>query len=271
MVAPFKVFGFLLFFCLAIVSSSATTTTMSKEEYLSITRTFLETYPNRSSIIKDIRSILRDVDRVHSSHPKPFAIYWWYFPHSDCGYDDITSDGCKGQTVDQCKALCESTSGCGGFNTVGILKKSDCLLHKAYDGSTDLYLLASTPQPPPSTVWPPIWPYPASFTNGTNPLVVDSVNFRFTAKTTSPDIAAAFTRYRKLFFPHPPFPNSSNALATLTEVAVSAIDLSGVIQLETDESYTLTVPADGTAASLTAKTVFGYLSWIRNFIPINYI
>jgi hypothetical protein len=51
------------------------------------------------------------------------AQYWWIFPKSDCGYDDVTGS-CQGLTVDGCKAKCLSTSGCGGFNYPhGVLKK----------------------------------------------------------------------------------------------------------------------------------------------------
>ena len=78
--------------------------------------------------------------------------YWWRYASSDCGYDDVPGQTngnglCQHDTVDQCKAICLNTTGCGGFNTHGILKKTDCLSHKSPIGSVDLYVLEPTPQP----------------------------------------------------------------------------------------------------------------------------
>ena len=80
--------------------------------------------------------------------------YWWEFTHADCGYDDVSpqpSCGASGKgDVAALKQCCLATDGCGGFNTNGIIKKSDCLQHKKYEGTDcDLYVKESTPQPPP--------------------------------------------------------------------------------------------------------------------------
>ena len=65
-------------------------------------------------------------------------VYWWYYPKADCGYDDIL-ENCSGKSVEvrrgrghnlnvndcimnrllwaqECKAKCQATKGCGGFN-----------------------------------------------------------------------------------------------------------------------------------------------------------
>lgn len=64
------------------------------------------------------------------------------YKNSDCGYDDV-SGSCSG--VEECKAICLNTTACGGFNTNGHLKKTDCLTHKA-SSSVDLYVLEYLPQ-----------------------------------------------------------------------------------------------------------------------------
>lgn len=98
---------------------------------------------------------------------KPDQSYWWMFPQTDCGYDDVPGS-CAGQSIDGCKATCIKTSNCGGFNYPhGILKKTDCLSHKAPESTVDLYVLENSPQPPPpppAVNFPPVWPYPAAFT-----------------------------------------------------------------------------------------------------------
>jgi hypothetical protein len=83
------------------------------------------------------------------------------------------------------------------------------------------------------TNWPPIWPHPASFSNGTS-LVQLSAPFSFNIATASPDLTAAVKRYQDITFPHVAAPGGSPTLST---VILSAKDTSGTLQLETDESY----------------------------------
>ena len=95
----------------------------------------------------------------------------------------------------------------GGFNYPhGFLKKTDCMSHKAAS-TVDLYILESKPQPqppppPPSTNFPPIWPHPQTYTNGTASLSVDANAFKFVAVTASDDLTNAFERFQPMFFPH---------------------------------------------------------------------
>eukprot|EP00045_Choanoeca_perplexa_P018020 m.274610 g.274610 ORF g.274610 m.274610 type:complete len:647 (+) comp17690_c0_seq3:36-1976(+) len=184
--------------------------------------------------------------------------YWWRYNQTDCAYDDVTGS-CDGQTVEQCKETCLKTSGCGGFNYPhGILKKTDCTSHLNSSPSVDLYVVKDTPQPPPpppAVNFPPIWPMPAAFTNGSTTVVVDSVNFKFSATTTSKDLTAAFDRYQPLFFPN--IANTPTGSNVVTGVEVTVEDVSGELQLETNESYILTIPDNGGMASITAPTVFG--------------
>lgn len=62
--------------------------------------------------------------------------YWWRYPGSDCGYDDVPGQPpglCEGNNVAVCKAKCLNISdSCGGFNTHGILKKKYASCHAPY-------------------------------------------------------------------------------------------------------------------------------------------
>ena len=49
------------------------------------------------------------------------AVYWWPYPTSDCGYDDVDPQPTCGKEhkgdVAGLEACCLATSECGGFNT----------------------------------------------------------------------------------------------------------------------------------------------------------
>lgn len=64
-----------------------------------------------------------------------------------------------------------------------------------------------------------------------------------------------FDRYTKLIFPRPG-PNSLNAIY-LPGIKISVDDLEAELQYGHDESYELTIPDDGTIATLHSKTLFG--------------
>ena len=84
------------------------------------------------------------------------------------------------------------------FNPISpLICQTDCLSHMAYEGTVDLYVIQNSPQPPPpppASNYPPIWPYPAQFANGTATVSVDALAFKFVATTPSDDLTAAFER-----------------------------------------------------------------------------
>eukprot|EP00911_Craspedida_sp_UC1_P000889 UC1_evm1s677 len=201
------------------------------------------------------------------------AVYWWVLKQKDCAYDDIRpKKTCN--TIKDCEALCSSLWDCGGFNTHWIMKKTNCESHISTSPTVDLYLKKSTPQPPPppppppAVNFPPIWPLPAEYANGTANVTVSGLSsFTFKAGTASPDLTLAFQRYAPLFFPHKTTTatTSSSSFSSaaaganagvITGVEVNVKDVSGDLQLETNESYVLTVPASG-SATISAPTVFG--------------
>jgi hexosaminidase len=126
------------------------------------------------------------------------------------------------------------------------------------------FLLESSPQPPPPQNFPPIWPLPGTFTNGTVTAPVASPGtFAFTAVPQFADLDGAIARYSKLIFPHATTTGAgSNAV---TGVLIRVANTNVPLQLGVDESYTLTIPADGSAATITASTYYGALWALETF------
>jgi hypothetical protein len=200
--------------------------------------------------------------------------YWWRYPASDCGYDDVApAQSCQGSDLEHCKARCLATSGCGGFNYPhGVLKKTDCLAHKKPEGSVDLYVLEDTPQPPPATAaWGTVWPVPQSSQwqrDGAPPLTVSSA-FAITVDATSPArssarLARAVQRYTGVIG------SSIHAAAAAPLGAVSLSELSlqidsadEALTSRTNASYTLTVTSTG--AVVKAPTIYGAMYGMETF------
>ena len=119
--------------------------------------------------------------------------YWWKFEKTDCGYDDVSPQpACGAQhkgDVDNLKACCAATKGCGGFNTNGIIKKTDCLSHKSSQPACDLYVLEDHPEPPPTPPPPtPPPPTPSQCSGTTSPLCE---KYPEEGCSTSSDLSAA--------------------------------------------------------------------------------
>jgi len=139
------------------------------------------------------------------------------------------------------------------------------------------------PGPPPAPPAPPahpttnalIWPLPTEYTRGTTTVGVTvgdaSQFFKTAGGASTPFLSQAFARYADLTFSHRvSAANTANATAakagavTGLVVTVASTDDSHP-QVETDESYTLTVSAAGGAATMTAKTVYGVLRGLETF------
>lgn len=134
-----------------------------------------------------------------------------------------------------------------------------------------LYVIETKPQPPPPPPpppvanFPPIWPLPASYTNGSTTVkIIPSASFfSVGGKSAVRTIVAAFERYSDLAFPHV-------AAAVKTEGSVTGLvvtvadDSEDYPQLETDESYTLKIGTDGTA-TISAVTVYGAMHGLETF------
>lgn len=112
-----------------------------------------------------------------------------------------------------------------------------------------------------------IWPLPASATSGSLELgVLPSANF-FTGSNVPPILQTAFQRFQYLTFPH------IAQSATYTGPAISNLTVSvdsndeSFPQLETDESYVLSISELG-AATLRAPTVYGALRGLESFAQL---
>lgn len=181
-----------------------------------------------------------------------------YYPNSDVMSTSETifpESGLKNVTL--LMALCDATPECVGFNTNGWLKNGTTSLGP---NPVDVYLVAPSPAPSPPAL---VWPEPQSLVQGSTPLVVSS-QLTFTATNPSPDLDAAFARFTALFFPHGQYPTTQESAAAarfsrsvMSALTVTVTNTSVPLQLGVDESYTLTLQADGTAGTLTAATVYG--------------
>eukprot|EP00908_Phaeocystis_cordata_P018122 Transcript_29514.p2 GENE.Transcript_29514~~Transcript_29514.p2 ORF type:complete len:586 (-),score=168.89 Transcript_29514:155-1849(-) len=113
-----------------------------------------------------------------------------------------------------------------------------------------------------------LWPLPAWMENGdkTAPVSPGANFFSLSGSTKSSFLTAAFERYQGYAFPHTANDGSkpSGSQVTGLELTVEDLDDSHP-QLETDESYTLKVPATGGKAKATSKTVYGALRALETF------
>jgi hexosaminidase len=123
---------------------------------------------------------------------------------------------------------------------------------------------------------PAIWPMPRAYTNGdANVTITPSSNFLTVEADTNatPFLTAAAARYLPLIFPHSSLTSSSSSsssanvsTSSITTLQISVTSsASDFPQLETDETYTLSIPATGGAATLHAKTVYGALRGLETF------
>lgn len=220
--------------------------------------------------------------------------FWWRYPDSDCGYDDVPGS-CAGNTTDECKILCDAIPGCGGFNTHGYLKKTDCLQKMKPMGSVDLYVRRSIPQPGPQPPpWGFLWPIPQQYVwtppagqtqkkqtltgggdyagagaGGSGIVVAKDLKIETTSKSAR--LARAFSRYLPLIVSGQPSPSSSPSSSSSSSSAVSspAFTLRTVevqvtapddetLNKHTNYSYTLTL--DGSTSSrgiIRASSIYG--------------
>merc|ERR1711971_1054704 len=121
------------------------------------------------------------------------------------------------------------------------------------------------PAPPPGpTGLPEIWPVPKQYTSGSTKLTVAPSSGFFVAKGEVPPLVeSAFARYSDLCFAHHVAPADGTVLSGI-EVSVESQDESHM-QIDSDESYTLSIPEDGGKATLSAKTVWGVLRGLETF------
>jgi hexosaminidase len=109
-----------------------------------------------------------------------------------------------------------------------------------------------------------IWPAPQSWSAGAASVSV-AYPFTFTATTPSADLVVALQRFNAMTFSHRALKPAQAPAALLSELKVTVANLAVPLQLGVDESYELTIPADGSAATLTANTYYGALRGLETF------
>jgi len=115
---------------------------------------------------------------------------------------------------------------------------------------------------PPAAAVPPVWPAPRAITAGNTTLSVHRSAGFFA--TTAPIPADALARIAKNTFPHNEGVGSQNGGDVKgLQISVES-EVVGFPQMGVDESYSLTVGADG-IAKLEAKTVWGALHGLETF------
>jgi len=144
-----------------------------------------------------------------------------------------------------------------GFNTDGWLKNDTNPDVVGYQSQCDLYVKMDKPQ----TGSNQIMPVPIVMTNGTTPVALDKSSFKFVASTPMPELTAAFARFSDIIFTHNTPAGRQGALspavATLPSLTVSVEHTDVPLSMGVNESYVLTIPADGGGATLHANTVYG--------------
>ena len=201
--------------------------------------------------------------------PRAAGREFLYFPQSDVmSVAETIFPQSSARGVTALSAACDATPSCIGFNQDGWLKNGSVSLAPY---PTDLWLLASTPAPPPP---PPLWPMPRALTVGAAPLVVSSALAFRTAGAPPPELAAAFARFSALIFSHGASAGAAAAraaararggagAAVLAALDVDVADPPASLDLGVNESYTLTLPSDGSPGCLSAATVWGALQGLQ--------
>lgn len=194
------------------------------------------------------------------------------YADSDCpGMDIKPQPSCGGNrnlSVAVLEACCDSTTGCGGFNTHGVMKDLLCSKDIHTQPTTALYIKAQRLVAPAMP-----WPLPRDAKTNVGTVTVQlSRDFKIlTAGSTCPTLDAAMKRYQSQTVGlHIASPQASSGLGpVLTQLTVNVADLSETYpQLNTTqtyEAYVLTIPADGSPATLTADTIWGAMWGMESF------
>jgi hexosaminidase len=122
--------------------------------------------------------------------------------------------------------------------------------------------VASATTPTPTLLWPLPQSYQGSGT--TRSVVPSEPFFKLTANVGNPTLSAAFKRYKQLTFPHiTKSAPVANSLLSGLMVTVADLDESHP-QLNTNETYTLSVPTSGNA-TCSSQTIYGAMHCLETF------
>lgn len=121
---------------------------------------------------------------------------------------------------------------------------------------------------------PWLWPIPQEWNRGNSTLNLSS-DLRFVYSFHSDVLQSAIDRYRNLIYLKDDYPmipynwstTNSEVVSSLTTIETYVTNWSEELDIDTDESYTLTIPVTG-HSSINATTVFGALRAIETLSQI---
>ena len=200
------------------------------------------------------------------------ASYYWVYPGRDAPYQDYAQYA--NLTVAQLEAVCDADARCLAFNGGGFLKNNISAFCPA---ATTLWIKQLTPQPPPPRVF--LWPLPRSLTlpgDGEPASVPLASSFAITSSSApSADLDAARARaLRNVLYHGVPStapsaaPPAARLQPQLPSLDVFVEDVAVPLALGVNESYSLVVSADGSAATLSAATLFGAYAGLETFAQL---
>ena len=109
------------------------------------------------------------------------------------------------------------------------------------------------------TDMPYIWPLPKDYSYGEKTVTVDAQHFRFITSKQSNELIEAFHRYMDVIFYKKSALVEEGVRSARIEVEEGKVEL----QLDTDESYTLVIPDDGSEITIKANNPFGAMHGIE--------
>ena len=196
---------------------------------------------------------------------------------SDCPSHDVQPQpacgGNRNLTLAVLQTCCDSVLTCGGFNTHGVIKDRTCAAHVSAQPTADLYLKDAVGPAPPMP-----WPFPNDASMSTGDVTVLLSHDFAISKAAGPACAtldAAVQRFQEqtvgMHVATPP-QGDDNGSPLLHQLIVQVADLDeSYPQLNTSrqhEAYVLTIPADGSAATVVADTIWGAMWGMESFSQI---
>ena len=103
------------------------------------------------------------------------------------------------------------------------------------------------------TTRPFIWPLPKEYSHGETTVAIDAQHFRFFTPSQSNELMEAFQRYMDLIF----YRKGMAVEKGIRNVQVETDEGKAELNLDTDESYEIIIPDDGSEIKLTARNPFG--------------
>ena len=100
---------------------------------------------------------------------------------------------------------------------------------------------------------PYIWPLPKEYTHGETTVTIDAQHFRFFTPQQSNELIEAFQRYMDIIF----YRKAAIVESGVRNVNVEVDEGKAELQMETDESYEIIIPDDGSDITIHAKNPFG--------------